>query len=292
MALPFNWFLLHGWMMWAAWTIFAIVQISSTRWLKGTLPGTNIWIHRINGMLIIVITLTFAIWAWRKVGMIINNEHSYFVFPVLFLVVIVAAFGIASRSAMRRAVWNTKCALCIKNTHRVIAYLVLLSAFLAVYYGIYEYRIKPAHPSNFPLEVVQIVLLIFVLLTLELLYLFCVLKDEIPFDGEDAPIISVQEFSARVKQGEQLVILDEYVLDVSWWGDEHPGGKFSISANIGRDVSKYFHGGYSLETIDKLPHHAHSTDARLVVNKLIVARLQGVQEKIMKISDSVAANES
>ena len=92
-------------------------------------------------MLIIVITLTFAIWAWNKLGWnIIDNEHSYFVFPVLFLVVIVAAFGIASRSAMRRAVWNTKCALCVKNTHRVIAYLILLSAFLAVYYGIYFYR--------------------------------------------------------------------------------------------------------------------------------------------------------
>jgi hypothetical protein len=141
MATPFNWFLLHGWMLWAAWTIFAIVQIASTRWLKGSIPGTNMWVHRINGMLIIVITLTFAIWAWNKLGWtILNNEHSYFVFPVLFLVLVVAALGIASRSCMRRTVWNTKKALCVKNIHRAVAYLVLLSAFLAVYYGILFYR--------------------------------------------------------------------------------------------------------------------------------------------------------
>lgn len=193
---------------------------------------------------------------------------------------------------MRRAKWNTKCAMCVKNTHRVVAYLIILSAFLAVYYGIYEYRMNPAHPSTFPLEVLQIVLLISLLVILEALYILCVIKDEIPFDGEDAPIISTQEFRARVKQGEKLCILDEYVLDVSWWADEHPGGKFSIEANIGRDVSKYFHGGYSLETIDKLPHHMHSTDSRLVVNKLIVAKLQNVSEKIMKINESTPANKT
>ena len=50
-----------------------------------------------------------------------------------------------------------------------------------------------------------------------------------------------------VGRGQKLVILDQLVLDVSWFLDEHPGGKFSLEANIGRDVSKYFHGGYSLE---------------------------------------------
>ena len=117
-------------------------------------------------------------------------------------------------------------------------------------------------------------------------------KDEFAFDGEDAPFISVNEFRARVKQGEKLVVLDEYVLDVSWFMDEHPGGRFSVEANIGGDVSKFFHGGYSLETVDKLPHHTHSTDARLLVNKLIVAKLQNVQEKVMTIVNSSAANVS
>ena len=28
---------------------------------------------------------------------------------------------------------------------------------------------------------------------------------------------------------------------------EHPGGKFALQQNIGRDISKFFNGGYSLE---------------------------------------------
>jgi cytochrome b involved in lipid metabolism len=27
----------------------------------------------------------------------------------------------------------------------------------------------------------------------------------------------------------------------------HPGGKFVVEANIGRDISKFFYGGYSME---------------------------------------------
>ena len=30
---PFNFFLLHGWMLWAAWTLFATTMIASNRWL-------------------------------------------------------------------------------------------------------------------------------------------------------------------------------------------------------------------------------------------------------------------
>lgn len=43
----------------------------------------------------------------------------------------------------------------------------------------------------------------------------------------------------------QLVILDDLVLDVSEYMSNHPGGKFLLEHNIGRDISKFFYGGYS-----------------------------------------------
>ena len=55
--------------------------------------------------------------------------------------------------------------------------------------------------------------------------------------------------------------------------DEHPGGKFSLEANIGRDISKYFHGGYSLENKQKVNPHTHSQDARRVVQKYVIGKL-------------------
>ena len=46
-------------------------------------------------------------------------------------------------------------------------------------------------------------------------------------------------------EGQQLVILDEYVLNVTDFINKHPGGRFAVKHNIGRDVSKFFYGGYS-----------------------------------------------
>ena len=64
------------------------------------------------------------------------------------------------------------------------------------------------------------------------------------------------------------------VLDLSKYLDNHPGGKFSLAQNIGRDVSKFFYGGYSLENQKKVDNHVHSNDARKVVNTLIVGKLE------------------
>ena len=67
--------------------------------------------------------------------------------------------------------------------------------------------------------------------------------------------------------------------------DEHPGGKFSLKANVGRDISKYFHGGYSLENLgdNKVPNHTHSMDARRIVEKYAIAKFDNVPSKLMKI---------
>jgi cytochrome b involved in lipid metabolism len=56
-----------------------------------------------------------------------------------------------------------------------------------------------------------------------------------------------QEFDDRIADGDSLVILDDMVLDVEKFRNDHPGGKFLIDFHIGRDVSKFFYGGYVLE---------------------------------------------
>ncbi len=42
----------------------------------------------------------------------------------------------------------------------------------------------------------------------------------------------------------ELVLIDNLVLDVHEFDGMHPGGKFVIQNNIGRDISKFFYGGY------------------------------------------------
>ena len=43
------------------------------------------------------------------------------------------------------------------------------------------------------------------------------------------------------------MILDDLVLDIENYMDNHPGGRFLLEHNIGRDISKFFYGGYALD---------------------------------------------
>jgi len=56
-----------------------------------------------------------------------------------------------------------------------------------------------------------------------------------------------EQFEKAVKDGIPLVLLDNLVLNVGEFINQHPGGRFVIRHNVGHDISKYFYGGYCLE---------------------------------------------
>jgi len=72
-----------------------------------------------------------------------------------------------------------------------------------------------------------------------------------------------------------LVVIDNIILDVKEFADAHPGGKFVIKQSIGRDISKFFFGGYSLDgnLNGSTVRHNHSSFARMIVNELAIATL-------------------
>ena len=58
----------------------------------------------------------------------------------------------------------------------------------------------------------------------------------------------------------------------------HPGGTFLLKNNVGRDISKFFYGGYSqdgnlIANGAALMVHRHSNLSRLQVNTIAIARL-------------------
>ena len=85
--------------------------------------------------------------------------------------------------------------------------------------------------------------------------------------------MSLEEFNQRCASGEQLILLDNLVLKVDEFASAHPGGKFLIQHNAGRDISKFFFGGYSLENYSAKGHN-HSNFARMIANDLAIANLQ------------------
>lgn len=116
------------------------------------------WIHRVSGAAILAITLYYGLKAWQTLGWkVLPNAHSVFVFPTLFAVFFVAMGGIASRSMLRRQVWNTKAALLVKRAHKIFAYLLLLLSQGALATGMHFYRINPKHASTIPLEWIHLV---------------------------------------------------------------------------------------------------------------------------------------
>ena len=87
--------------------------------------------------------------------------------------------------------------------------------------------------------------------------------------------MSREDFDHRIAKGEKLVLLDDLVLNVEAFAKEHPGGKFLITHNIGRDISKFYYGGYSLEDnlgANPAKGYIHSNFAHLIVKDLTIAR--------------------
>ena len=68
-----------------------------------------------------------------------------------------------------------------------------------------------------------------------------------------------------------MVVLDDLVIEVENYKQSHPGGKDVMDTNIGRDVSKFFYGGYSMSK-HSYPY-AHTQSAVKVLSTLVKYRL-------------------
>lgn len=50
----------------------------------------------------------------------------------------------------------------------------------------------------------------------------------------------------------------------------HPGGKFTIVKNFGRDIAKFYYGNYSLTNGKLLKPHTHSQQANKILENMII----------------------
>jgi len=223
----------------------------------------------------------------------LDTAHLYFVFPVLSLILFLGGAGILTRCLLTRSRWGTRRALRVKRAHKIMAYFSVLAAGGAVATGIFHFRTDDKE-CDVKIEWIVVPAYFSILIVLEATYWVgrCLKHEkqlgeveEDLFESSVTNTITYTQFKERVQNGEKLVILDEYVLDISEFMYAHPGGTFSLSHNIGRDISKFFHGGYSLEQIYKVREHKHSNDARRICNSLIIGHLQSCsQTRVMNVT--------
>jgi cytochrome b involved in lipid metabolism len=57
------------------------------------------------------------------------------------------------------------------------------------------------------------------------------------------------------------------VFDITGW--VHPGGNYILAEVVGREVSRFLHGAYSLETVETLTH-THSIYALNLLNSFYI----------------------
>lgn len=263
----------HGFLMWGAWGVLGLVQLVTNRYLKGGNGWRyGMWAHRISGTLTLLITLVMAFLALKEGGWEVGNLHSVLGVIILSLVLLIVLGGVLNRSLMQRLRWRTKDVLRVKMVHRYFGYFMLILSEAAIVTGSLKYANKQGDNVNIPGLVHVFVFFIIILLVEGIFQKYR--RGETPFvEPTSEEVISTEEFDKRVVGGEQLVILDDLILDVSHFMAEHPGGRFLIENSIGRDVSKYFYGGYVMENGVGLTPHRHSNVARSIVNKIVVGRL-------------------
>ena len=99
--------------------------------------------------------------------------------------------------------------------------------------------------------------------------------------------MTVQQMDIAVEKGEKLVLLDNLVLNTGGYERQHPGGKFTIIKNFGRDISKFYYGGFALvQKQGAYGVYTHSEASRQIVKQMIVGYIEG-QEHLVDVTSTV-----
>ena len=274
----------HAWIMLYCWTVACLLEVFSNRYWKH-FYSVHQWIHSIVGYVTFILT-TYAIWiAYKQRNRtIIWGYHpiaGFITYIIGGLVILLGMISMFKRKFIRKD-WETSKLIWWASVHRIVAYLLIFVSQVTLIAGFYIfYKQLMETTRGYALAALNFVVFWGSLAGGEIWHRKRLARED-PFTKVQETMTE-KEFNDLVERGRKLVILDEFVLDVYDYIDWHPGGKFLLSHNIGRDVSKFFHGGYSLENnlgSRPAPGYKHSNLARQVVNKLIIAQFQ--KERIVQ----------
>lgn len=240
----FNW-VLHGILMWVSWFIFGITMIGLNRWFM-YLSDWNQQIHAVMGWMITIVTL------WSGISAMIHKEfdfgnglHDKFGIILVLGILFVSFSGVYAFISKAEIKWNTNGVLGARKIHRRLGLVFFILSFLALTTGLGHFLNQEKNKKYkflFPIHAIGMLL---ITIGNEVLFRWK-RKQEDKLVAPDR-IITEDEFEKMVKDGQKLCILDDIVLNLETYADMHPGGAFLINYTVGRDVSKFFFGSYTLD---------------------------------------------
>ena len=80
--------------------------------------------------------------------------------------------------------------------------------------------------------------------------------------------------------GASLVVCDNLVLRINGYEKIHPGGRFVITKNYGRDIAKFYYGNYALTSGPKTKIYTHSARANDILHSMIIGVIEGQHDAV------------
>ncbi|TNV80991.1 hypothetical protein FGO68_gene3814 [Halteria grandinella] len=283
--------IVHGWLLWVSWTLIGFVMIVSMRYFKYAYKW-RVFTHAVLGISSTLLNLIYGLGAiYKNDGRVSFTVHG--ILGTLFscLMVLNCFLGFFCHTLLTHTIWKGKCLQRVTRIHKLLSYLILGFGQCIVLGGLISFY-RMFETNGYTDRAVDLSYLgfinagVFAVLIgwLEVwqwlktrnggiaLRVNCVSDDNKP------RIISIDEFDRLVDKGEQLAIINDKVVNLREYSS-HPGGKFTLQANIGRDIAKFFDGGYSMESGVNPVNHSYQ--ALRVFDKLTIGYLnnQAVQSE-------------
>jgi hypothetical protein len=136
----------HGWVLWAAWSVMGFTIIFSARYMK-QYPKVSLYIHSIVGSVVFILNLIFGVG-----GLLFKNwKVSFTVHEVLgtlfaFLMTVNVLMQVATQLLLRNVRWNSTLLSTAINFHKVrkYTYTIIVTLLCVTLLGARCYRWR--HP--------------------------------------------------------------------------------------------------------------------------------------------------
>ena len=180
-------------------------------------------------------------WAERDKVYNVAKVHRYSSYFMLLLGNGVCSGGIATYfSKIGYGIWGT--------------FGVSTSIFFLLMVGLHEFFMRRYNRRNFKLIEGQ------------------ALADLI--ERNELPTYTPTQIEHAVEGGDSLVICDNLVLRTDGYERIHPGGKFTIVKNFGRDIAKFYYGNYALTNGKLTTPHTHTGQANAILESMIIGIIE------------------
>ena len=229
--------------------------------------------HNILGLFVAIVTIYSSMEMFAHRNWVPSlSVHSVLGIMALVLTLLASISGVITACMMmcyrgdkewseREKVYN------VARAHRYISYVMLLWGNAVVTGGTWTYLNTIGFSPYGPIALIEITIFGFLWIVHE-----CVLRrynrnNFKIIEGHDLQAIQERngqkiwtsaEIEKAVSLGDSICVCDNLVLRTDGYERVHPGGKFVIVKNFGRDIAKFYYGNYSLMNGNLSTLHTHS----------------------------------